>query len=94
MNTLSRLELNAHSAVQQIRDLLPTQEVGGITLHIMEEYVYSQHDFWHVPVRSNADPCNLSELIETLSEIEVTLQLDYGLNIMIDLIDPEPNNGG
>lgn len=70
------IELNAQFAVQQVRDLLPTQEVGGITLRIMEEYVYSQHDFWHVPVRPNADPCNLSELVETLAEIEVTLQLD------------------
>ncbi len=60
----------------------------------MEEYVYSQHKFWHVPVRPNAAPCNLSELIETLAEIETTLQLDYGLNIMIDPVDPEPAESG
>ena len=83
------VELKAKSAVQKARNLLPTEAVGGVRLYIVEENVYSQHDFWHIPVLPDADPCNLSELLEMLAEIETTLQLDYGLNIMIDLGDPE-----
>ncbi len=94
MNTLSRLELNAQIAVQKARNLLPTEAVGGVMLTILEEDVYSQHDFWHIPVRPGADPCSLSELLETLAQIETTLQLDYGLNVMINLGDPEPEESG
>ena len=83
------LEMNARSAVQKVRALLPPQEVGGVTLRVVEEGVYLERNFWHVLVRPSADPCSLTEVAEAIADIEVTLMLDEGLNIMLHLSEPE-----
>ena len=90
MSDTQIFEAGAQLAAKQVRDLLPAQPVDGVTLCIDGDDVWFQHGYWHVPVRPSAYPPRMMPLVDVLGEIEATLQVDYGLHIMVDLGDPEP----
>lgn len=69
---------------QTVREHIATLPLNGLKLEVVENGIWRVYGCWHVPLRSNKEPRNLSRFLMRLAKLESQLEEDEELYIYFD----------
>lgn len=63
--------------------------LDGIALDVLEDDIYSENDYWRVPILPSTQPRWMYAFYEVLAEVESELQENIKLNVLLVPVVPE-----
>jgi hypothetical protein len=81
--------MSKRQIVKLIRGRLSNYHPGGVTLEVVDEEIWREDDYWHVPVRPSAQPPRTFEYYDALVEVETELSLKEHLEMLLVPMLPE-----